>query len=246
MCYFGNPYALCCRSRKTLRKWIRNLAWFLHVFEPQPRNRYFTPCPPMLNPPTWTNHIFTVPGGQYSQDMFWILTTDPQFEVQSICLQFWRLDCAGGSRGGFPDFGVLLKRPFPFQVPRKPATKVMTATMRNLVRYTTIGLTAWIGGLLAERYKYSYCATPEVRWFCTLLWSTNADYTLGIEHLTRETVKFNPGIDRSRCEFFEDLSLHPFFRSTNRNYKGSGYDRGHLAAGNWINIIWIADYQRIL
>jgi len=50
------------------------------------------------------------------------------------------------------------------------------------------------------------------------------------EHLTRASVKFNPGVDRSKCEFYEDLSVHPFFRSTNRDYKGSGYDRGHMAA----------------
>jgi len=50
------------------------------------------------------------------------------------------------------------------------------------------------------------------------------------EHLTKHSVGYNPEVDRSKCEFYEDGSLHPFFRATNQDYKGSGYDRGHLAA----------------
>jgi len=50
------------------------------------------------------------------------------------------------------------------------------------------------------------------------------------EHLTHHSVKFNKSVDRSKCEFFEDSSVHPFFRASNRDYKASGYDRGHLAA----------------
>jgi endonuclease G len=50
------------------------------------------------------------------------------------------------------------------------------------------------------------------------------------EHLTRHSVKHNPTVDRAKCEFYEDLSVHPFFRGSNKDYKGSGYDRGHLAA----------------
>lgn len=53
-----------------------------------------------------------------------------------------------------------------------------------------------------------------------------------MEHLTPERVhKVKDGsVDRSKCEFFEDHSIHPYFRSSNIDYKGSGYDRGHLAA----------------
>ncbi|KAF7998001.1 hypothetical protein HCN44_009399 [Aphidius gifuensis] len=50
------------------------------------------------------------------------------------------------------------------------------------------------------------------------------------EHLTRERVYPKNDVDRSNCEFKTDESIHPFFRSTNSDYKGSGYDRGHLAA----------------
>ncbi|TRY66955.1 hypothetical protein TCAL_03740 [Tigriopus californicus] len=50
------------------------------------------------------------------------------------------------------------------------------------------------------------------------------------EHLTRESVKRNDQVDRQKSEFKEDLSIHPFFRSSNQDYKYSGFDRGHLAA----------------
>ncbi|XP_057375067.1 endonuclease G, mitochondrial-like [Daphnia carinata] len=50
------------------------------------------------------------------------------------------------------------------------------------------------------------------------------------EHLTAETVAYNEKVDRSKCDFVEDESVHPYFRSSNSDYKASGFDRGHLAA----------------
>ena len=50
------------------------------------------------------------------------------------------------------------------------------------------------------------------------------------EHLTKESVKRNDQVDRTKSDFKEDTSIHPFFRSTNADYKHSGFDRGHLAA----------------
>ncbi|KAL7286042.1 hypothetical protein TKK_0019651 [Trichogramma kaykai] len=50
------------------------------------------------------------------------------------------------------------------------------------------------------------------------------------EHLTKERLSYNDKVDRSKCEFTADQSIHPFFRSENTDYKRSGYDRGHLAA----------------
>ncbi|XP_012537296.2 endonuclease G, mitochondrial [Monomorium pharaonis] len=49
------------------------------------------------------------------------------------------------------------------------------------------------------------------------------------EHLTKDRLQYSE-VDRSKCEFKSDQSIHPFFRSENIDYKGSGYDRGHLAA----------------
>ncbi|XP_045890904.1 endonuclease G, mitochondrial [Micropterus dolomieu] len=36
--------------------------------------------------------------------------------------------------------------------------------------------------------------------------------------------------DRKRCDFKEDDSVHMFHRATSADYRGSGFDRGHLAA----------------
>ncbi|PRD29385.1 UNVERIFIED_CONTAM: cps-6 [Trichonephila clavipes] len=50
------------------------------------------------------------------------------------------------------------------------------------------------------------------------------------EHLTPELIAYDENINRSKSEFFEDNSIHVYFRSTNADYKHSGFDRGHLAA----------------
>nr|ACO11514.1 Endonuclease G, mitochondrial precursor [Caligus rogercresseyi] len=50
------------------------------------------------------------------------------------------------------------------------------------------------------------------------------------EHLTPQSVKKNDAVDRNLCDFKEDKSIHPYFRSQNSDYKYSGFDRGHLAA----------------
>ncbi|CAI5454651.1 unnamed protein product [Caenorhabditis angaria] len=50
------------------------------------------------------------------------------------------------------------------------------------------------------------------------------------EHLTPERLVHDKSVDRAKCAFQEDKSLHQYFRSTNQDYKGSGFDRGHLAA----------------
>ncbi|CAL4128095.1 unnamed protein product, partial [Meganyctiphanes norvegica] len=50
------------------------------------------------------------------------------------------------------------------------------------------------------------------------------------EHLTADNVAKNEAVDRNKSDFHEDLSVHNFFRSKNSDYKGSGFDRGHLAA----------------
>ncbi|XP_064616061.1 endonuclease G, mitochondrial-like [Liolophura sinensis] len=56
------------------------------------------------------------------------------------------------------------------------------------------------------------------------------------EHITSDRLlrKDQEAVDRTKCQFTEDSSIHPYFRATNEDYKSSGYDRGHLAAaGNY-------------
>lgn len=61
------------------------------------------------------------------------------------------------------------------------------------------------------------------------------------EHLSPELLSGNKStppsspspdraVDRIHSNFFEDQSVHEYFRSRNEDYRGSGYDRGHLAA----------------
>ncbi|KAK2703435.1 endonuclease G, mitochondrial-like [Artemia franciscana] len=50
------------------------------------------------------------------------------------------------------------------------------------------------------------------------------------EHLTFESVAYTAEVDRSKSDFYDDQTVHPFFRALNSDYKGSGFDRGHLAA----------------
>lgn len=51
-----------------------------------------------------------------------------------------------------------------------------------------------------------------------------------LEHLTPEKVTVNEGVERSKMQFVEDQSVHAYHRATNKDYVGSGYDRGHMAA----------------
>lgn len=51
------------------------------------------------------------------------------------------------------------------------------------------------------------------------------------EHITYARLKpSSEDVDRGKSEFKEDPYVHAYFRSTNADYKGSGYDRGHMAA----------------
>ena len=45
------------------------------------------------------------------------------------------------------------------------------------------------------------------------------------EHLTADSCSRAENVDRSRSEFSDDKSLHPYFRSLNSDYKYSGFDR---------------------
>ncbi|UYV66555.1 ENDOG [Cordylochernes scorpioides] len=50
-----------------------------------------------------------------------------------------------------------------------------------------------------------------------------------LEHLTPDSLS-GGHFKRKGSDFFEDKSIHPYFRSTTQDYKGSGFDRGHMAA----------------
>ena len=40
-----------------------------------------------------------------------------------------------------------------------------------------------------------------------------------LEHLTPDRMEYDKSVDRSKCQFRSDESMHPFFRSTNQDFK---------------------------
>ncbi|NWY17852.1 NUCG Endonuclease, partial [Aphelocoma coerulescens] len=70
---------------------------------------------------------------------------------------------------------------------------------------------------LRSRESYVLCYDPRSR---SALWV--------IEQLNRDTL--SGASDRAACDFQEDDSVHEYHRATNADYRGSGFDRGHLAA----------------
>lgn len=86
---------------------------------------------------------------------------------------------------------------------------------------------------VSQIMKYGFPGLDNVRSYSDYVLSYDRRNRVAhwvFEHLTPENVKSNPSVDRSKCDFKPDESIHPFFRSLNSDYKGSGFDRGHLAA----------------
>jgi len=85
----------------------------------------------------------------------------------------------------------------------------------------------------SEIMKHGFPGTDNIRVFSDYVLSydkRNRTAHWVMERLTAESVKRNEAVKRESCEFREDPMIHPYFRSTNADYKRSGFDRGHLAA----------------
>lgn len=81
--------------------------------------------------------------------------------------------------------------------------------------------------------KYGFPGLDNVRSFDDFVLSYDRRNRVAhwvFEHLTEESVRKNDAVDRAKCDFIPDESIHKYFRSENSDYKKSGYDRGHLAA----------------
>ncbi|XP_069333011.1 endonuclease G, mitochondrial [Eulemur rufifrons] len=70
---------------------------------------------------------------------------------------------------------------------------------------------------LKSRESYVLCYDPRTR---GALWV--------VEQLRPDRLRGDG--DRRSCDFREDESVHAYHRATNADYRGSGFDRGHLAA----------------
>ncbi|XP_023600211.1 endonuclease G, mitochondrial isoform X2 [Myotis lucifugus] len=89
---------------------------------------------------------------------------------------------------------------------------VVPAGPGELAKYGLPGLAQ-----LKSRESYVLCYDPRTR--CAL-WV--------VEQLRPERLRGDG--DRRSCDFREDDSVHAYHRATNADYRGSGFDRGHLAA----------------
>ncbi|KPM08650.1 endonuclease G, mitochondrial-like protein [Sarcoptes scabiei] len=84
--------------------------------------------------------------------------------------------------------------------------------------------------------KYGFPSTDSIRSYKNFVLSYDRRNRIAnwvLEYVTIDDIT-SDHYDRSGLDFHEDQSFHRYFRSTNQDYKSSGYDRGHLAAaGNY-------------
>uniref|UniRef100_A0A8B9GH37 Endonuclease n=1 Tax=Amazona collaria TaxID=241587 RepID=A0A8B9GH37_9PSIT len=111
--------------------------------------------------------------------------------------------------GGDAAEGLLGRLPV---VPAVAAAALPGSAPVELTKYGLPGLAQ-----LRSRESYVLCYDPRSR---SALWV--------IEQLNRDTL--SGASERAACDFQEDDSVHEYHRATNADYRGSGFDRGHLAA----------------
>ncbi|XP_069799293.1 endonuclease G, mitochondrial [Dendropsophus ebraccatus] len=92
------------------------------------------------------------------------------------------------------------------------ASEVSLPTPSGIARFGLPGLSQ-----LKTRQSHVLSYDPRLRGPAWVLEQLNSDRLRG-------------NADRQDCEFIEDDSVHPYHRATNYDYRGSGFDRGHLAA----------------
>lgn len=81
--------------------------------------------------------------------------------------------------------------------------------------------------------KYGFPSLENVRVFDDFVLAydrRNRNAHWVFEHLTPDKLPSKHNVDRSKSNFFEDTGIHEKFRSYLKDYKNSGFDRGHLAA----------------
>ncbi|KAL5289104.1 ENDOG family protein [Megaselia abdita] len=106
-------------------------------------------------------------------------------------------------------------------------------TVSAAVPMTTDELKSSATSRISQIMKYGFPGLDNVRSYSDYVLSYDRRNRVAhwvFEHLTAESIKSNDKVDRSKCDFRSDESIHPFFRSENTDYKKSGFDRGHMAA----------------
>lgn len=86
---------------------------------------------------------------------------------------------------------------------------------------------------VSEIMKYGFPSLENVRTFDDYVLAydrRNRNAHWVFEHLSPDKLPSKQTANREKSNFFEDDKIHEKFRSYLKDYKGSGYDRGHLAA----------------
>ncbi|XP_028851258.1 endonuclease G, mitochondrial [Denticeps clupeoides] len=104
------------------------------------------------------------------------------------------------------------------RVPLVPVPNVQAAAS-ELVPHRMAAMKYGLPSLANVKSRESYVTSYDPR---------NRTAAWVIEHLTPDGLAGSA--DRKCCEFKEDDSVHAYHRASNTDYKGSGFDRGHLAA----------------
>jgi endonuclease G len=85
---------------------------------------------------------------------------------------------------------------------------------------------------VSEIMKHGYPSLDNIRIFENYVLSydkRNRVPNWVFERLTPMSIRPGEDVDRGKSEFKEDLQLHPYFRSTNRDYKGKTNEYYSLA-----------------
>lgn len=86
---------------------------------------------------------------------------------------------------------------------------------------------------ISEIMKYGFPSLDQIKSHDNFVLSydrRNKTANWVFEHIKPEHINADCDTDREKSTFQEDHSVHHFFRSTNFDYRSSGFDRGHLAA----------------
>uniref|UniRef100_A0A1A9W9F9 Endonuclease n=1 Tax=Glossina brevipalpis TaxID=37001 RepID=A0A1A9W9F9_9MUSC len=114
--------------------------------------------------------------------------------------------------------------------PAFPSFAAVSAAEPAVVTEVNLTATPW---RISQIMKYGFPSLDNVRSYSDFVLSydrrNRVPYWV-FEHLTAASVAKNEEVDRAKCDFKSDESIHPYFRSQNSDYFRSGFDRGHMAA----------------
>lgn len=132
----------------------------------------------------------------------------------------------------------------------KKKSSSLLQSSRKYIRQIIFGITAFFSGIAStyivpELSPKAYAnpifpksKTSEFTPPCCFTEINRSGYSLSYDHRTKNSVwvyekltaeNLKGNVDRENYQFKEDPVIEKIFRSTLQDYKGSGFDRGHLA-----------------